>query len=125
MKAGAIDVLQTPCKIETLLSAIASGLAVVGAKVDQDRAAEQSRHRLGELSQREREVLERLIAGGTNKTIARQLGISPRTVETHRAHVMERLAANTLLEVALIAAAAGVRPVGALNSGGQHRQDTP
>ena len=62
------------------------------------------------MSDREREVLDGLLAGGTNKTIARDLGISPRTVEFHRAHVMERLGARTLPEAVLVAAAAGLRP---------------
>ncbi|MEL4383219.1 LuxR C-terminal-related transcriptional regulator [Shewanella algae] len=51
-----------------------------------------------------------LLAGGTNKSIARDLGISPRTVELHRAHVMERLGARTLPEAVLIASAAGLKP---------------
>ena len=61
------------------------------------------------MSARERAVLGGLLAGGTNKTIARDLGISPRTVEFHRTHVMERLGARTLPEAVLIAAA-GLRP---------------
>ena len=61
------------------------------------------------MSARETDVLKGLLAGGTNKTIARDLGISPRTVELHRAHVMERLGARTLPEAVLIAAAAGLK----------------
>ncbi len=87
-------------------------MAEIRAKLHQDQASDEARRRLGELSQREREVLEGLIAGGTNKTIARDLGISPRTVESHRARVMERLNARTLPEMVLIAAAAGLRPPG-------------
>ena len=60
---------------------------------------------------RERQVLEGLLAGGTNKVIGRELGISPRTVELHRASVMDRLGVSTLPEAVLLAAAAGVRPV--------------
>ncbi|KTS04019.1 hypothetical protein SB3_24960 [Methylobacterium radiotolerans] len=55
-------------------------------------------------------MLEGLLAGGTNKTIARTLGLSPRTVEIHRARLMETLGAHTLPEAVLIASAAGVRP---------------
>ena len=69
-----------------------------------------ARARIAGMSAREREVLDGLLAGGTNKTIARELKISSRTVEFHRAHVMERLGARTLPEAVLIAAAAGLRP---------------
>ena len=55
-------------------------------------------------------MLEGLLAGGTSKTIARTLGLSPRTVEIHRARVMEALGARTLPEAVLIATAAGVCP---------------
>ena len=55
-------------------------------------------------------MLEGLLAGGTNKTIARTMGLSPRTVEIHRARVMEALGVHTLPEAVLIATAAGVRP---------------
>ncbi|HEY1559952.1 MAG TPA: LuxR C-terminal-related transcriptional regulator [Caulobacteraceae bacterium] len=59
------------------------------------------------MSGREREVLERLMVGGTNKTIAKELGISPRTVEIHRAHVMDRLGARSLPDAVRMALAAG------------------
>ena len=55
-------------------------------------------------------MLDWLIAGYTNKMIARELGISPRTVEVHRASVMNRLGAHTLPELVLRAADAGIRP---------------
>ena len=62
------------------------------------------------MSAREREVLDGLLAGGTNKTIARDLGLSPRTVEAHRARIMERLGARSLPELVQIAVAAGLQP---------------
>ncbi|GEO16660.1 response regulator transcription factor [Microvirga aerophila] len=61
------------------------------------------------LSPRERDVLDGLLAGGTNKTIARELEISPRTVEAHRARIMERLGAHSLPELVQIAVAAGLQ----------------
>jgi PAS domain S-box-containing protein len=108
MKAGAIDVLCAPCEAQLLLAAVATGLAGIRAATHEDWEAQQAHKRLGALSQRERDVLDGLIAGGTNKTIARTLGLSPRTVESHRAHVMERLGAQTLPETVLIAAMAGL-----------------
>ena len=54
-------------------------------------------------------MLDGLLAGGTNKTIARDLGISPRTVEAHRARIMERLEAKSLPELVQIAMAAGLQ----------------
>jgi FixJ family two-component response regulator len=110
MKAGAVDFLETPCEPEALLGAVASALADIRRAAERDGEAALARVRLTGISAREREVLEGLLAGGTNKTIARDLGISPRTVEFHRAHVMERLGARTLPEAVLVAAAAGLRP---------------
>jgi len=110
MKAGATDYLETPRGPEVLKAAVASALADVRSAADREAAAGLARARVAGMSDREREVLDGLLAGGTNKTIARDLGISPRTVEFHRAHVMERLGARTLPEAVLVAAAAGLRP---------------
>jgi FixJ family two-component response regulator len=66
------------------------------------------------LTPREREVLAGLVDGGTNKTIAQQLGISPRTVELHRAQVMSRLNAASLTEMLRVALAAGIGPGGSV-----------
>ena len=77
-------------------------------KHEQSREAERARARIARMSPRERQVLEGLLAGGTNKTIGRELGISPRTVELHRASLMEKLGAQTLIEAVRLAAAAGI-----------------
>jgi PAS domain S-box-containing protein len=110
MKAGAADVLEAPCDAEVLLSALATALASIGAAAAEGRAAQAARAQIATMSPREREVLEGLLSGGTNKTIARDLGISPRTVEIHRAHVMERLGAQTLPQAVLAATSAGMKP---------------
>jgi PAS domain S-box-containing protein len=110
MKAGAADLLEAPCGAEALLSAVASALAGLGEVSDDDDATQQAQMQVALMSSREREVLEGLLSGGTNKTIARHLGISPRTVENHRARVMERLGAHTLPEAVLAAASAGMKP---------------
>lgn len=109
MKAGAIDYLEAPYTADALLAAVASALAGIQDAAGHDRAAEDARTRVAALSAREREVLEGLLLGGTNKTIGKELGISPRTVEIHRAHVMDRLGAHTLPE-AVLKATAGLKP---------------
>ncbi|KQP73187.1 hypothetical protein ASF41_18735 [Methylobacterium sp. Leaf111] len=97
---------------EALLYAVRTALADIHAAAGQARGRDKVRDRIAALSAREREVLEDLLAGGTNKTIARTLGLSPRSVEIHRARVMEALGARTLSEAVLIATEAGVRPAG-------------
>ncbi|ACL55988.1 two component transcriptional regulator, LuxR family [Methylobacterium nodulans ORS 2060] len=110
MKAGAIDYLEKPYASDALLAAVATALAEIRADAERGRLRDAARARIAGLSAREREVLEGLLAGGTNKTIGRALSLSPRTVEIHRAHVMEALGAQTLSEAILIAAAAGMQP---------------
>ena len=108
MKAGATDWLEAPCKEAELLAAVASALSGVQGAMVADRASELARTHVAEMTSRERDVLLGLVVGETNKVIARRLGISPRTVEMHRAHVMERLGARTLSEAVLLAASAGL-----------------
>jgi FixJ family two-component response regulator len=110
MKAGAVDFLDSPWTAEGLLFAVRTALAEIRDAAQRSRVRDESRDRIATLSVRERAVLEGLLAGGTNKTIARTLGLSPRTVEIHRARVMETLGAHALPEAVLIAAAAGVSP---------------
>ena len=110
MKAGAVDFLEAPWTSETLLFAVGTALAEIRDAGERAQARDESRDRVAALSERERAVLEGLLAGGTNKTIARTLGLSPRTVEIHRARLMEALGAHTLPEAVLIATAAGVHP---------------
>jgi PAS domain S-box-containing protein len=109
MKAGAVDFLDVPYRPDQLLEAVASALASIHDVAERDQATDLVRARIATLSSREREVLDRLLAGGTNKTIARDLGISPRTVEAHRARIMERLEARSLPELVQIAIAAGLQ----------------
>jgi len=110
MKAGAVDFLEEPWLPETLVFAVRTALAEIHDAEKRTRVCDEGRDRIAALTARERDVLEGLLAGGTNKTIARTLGLSPRTVEIHRARVMEALGARTLPEAVLVATAAGVRP---------------
>lgn len=111
MKAGAADILKAPADASCILSAVALALAEIREATREERSVELARSQISLMSSREREVLEGLLSGGTNKTIARSLGISPRTVEIHRARVMERLGAHTLPEAVLAAASAGMKPL--------------
>lgn len=109
MKAGASDYLSSESRDEVLLAAVASAMATIQDAATRGRAAETAMQRVASVSTREREVLDGLLAGGSNKSIARDLGISPRTVELHRAHLMERIGARSLREVLQIAVAAGLK----------------
>lgn len=109
MKAGAVDFLPLPYRTDTLLAAVASAAADIRQTEEADHEAGRARVRMAEMSEREREVLAGILAGQTNKQIGRDIGISPRTVETHRAHVMQRLGAKTVPDAVRIAASAGVQ----------------
>ncbi len=109
MKSGAMDVLQAPAEPAAVLAAVASALAHLRQEDLIESAAERIRLQLSRMTAREREVLDGLLAGGTNKTIARKLGISPRTVEVHRARMMERLGVHTAQEAVMAVASAGMQ----------------
>jgi two-component system response regulator FixJ len=95
MKSGAVDFLEKPFEAEALLVAVSEALRVRAGHIDRAEA-EAARLLAQKLTSREQEVLEHLVAGRSNKEIAAQLGISPRTVEFHRNHVMEKMAAKGL-----------------------------
>lgn len=99
MKEGAIEFLEKPFDDEVLLKAVGVALDRYGKEAKKDAEKAQIRERLNSLSQREREVLEGLIAGHPNKVIALDLKISPRTVEIYRAHVMTKMNADSLSDL--------------------------
>jgi two-component system, LuxR family, response regulator FixJ len=99
MKEGAIEFLEKPFDDEVLLKAVGVALDRYGKEAKKDAEKMQIRERLNSLSQREREVLEGLIAGHPNKVIASDLKISPRTVEIYRAHVMTKMNADSLSDL--------------------------
>ena len=108
MKAGAVDFLEKPFEKDHLLEAIAVAFARMGEDEDSGGAQRDAMVRVGALSSREQEVLRGLVRGHPNKTIAYDLGISPRTIEVHRANLMGKLKARSLSEALRIAFAAGL-----------------
>lgn len=98
MRAGALDFVEKPYTEERILGAVREALAASRAAGAAREAAEMAARRLALLSPREAEVLALLVEGSPNKTIAARLGISPRTVEVHRAKLMEKLEARSLPE---------------------------
>ena len=108
MKAGAIDFIEKPFEKAVLLSAIEEGFARIEQAGRSRGRAEEALVRLQALTRRERDVLEGLVRGHPNKTIAYDLDISPRTVEIHRANLMSKLGVASLSEALRIAFAAGL-----------------
>lgn len=108
MKAGAIDFIEKPFEKAILLDALAEGFAQIAQAGTRATRGDEARAKLDVLTPRERDVLEGLVRGHPNKTIAYDLGISPRTVEIHRANVMSKLGVASLSEALRIAFAAGL-----------------
>ena len=108
MKIGAVDFLEKPFDDNLLLAAIRSALDR-GADAGKRKAAiADVNEKLAALSNRERQVLEGLVAGKANKNIAFDLGISPRTVEIYRANVMTKMTASSLSDLVRMAMMAGI-----------------
>lgn len=96
MKAGACEFLQKPFNDQTLLDAIQTALEKYSQVWEQEDSSSETSRNLASLTPREREVLEQLRHGKLNKVIAADLGLSVRTVEGHRAKIMEKMGARTL-----------------------------
>lgn len=108
MKIGAVDFLEKPYDDEILIGMVQSALGMWQEGANRDAKRVEIADRISRLSDREREVLQGLIAGKPNKVIAHDLGISPRTVEIYRANVMNKMQAASLSELVRMALTAGV-----------------
>lgn len=99
MKAGARDFIEKPFDNQVLLDRIAEALADAEQQQRRDEALEMARARLELLTPRERETMDLLVAGKLNKQVAADLNISVRTVESHRAKIMDKLQVRSLSEL--------------------------
>jgi FixJ family two-component response regulator len=110
IKAGAVDFLTKPITCALLLESIHAAFRASERLTSQAEANHTAAARVASLTEREHDVLLLAIEGLPNKEIARRLGISHRTVEIHKARIMHKTGADTLLDLARIAEASGLRP---------------
>jgi two-component system response regulator FixJ len=108
MKSGALDFLEKPFDDDALLNAVNAALRDQGADAKREADRTEIINKLASLSNRERQVLEGLVAGHPNKTIAFDHGISPRTVEIYRANLMSKMQAGSLSELVRMALVGGI-----------------
>jgi two-component system, LuxR family, response regulator FixJ len=110
MKAGAADFLEKPCDHRALIKAVNAAFIRLTQEGRDNARRDAARSKLDLLSARELEVLQGLIEGLSNKLIAHQLQISPRTVEIYRSKLMEKLEVRSVSEALRIGFAAGIIP---------------
>lgn len=108
MKSGALDFIEKPFSDDVLIDSITRAVSRAAEQHQSAAAADQVRQRLETLSERERQVLGGVVAGQDNKTIAFDLGISPRTVEVYRAGLMAKMQAKSLAELVRMVMDAGI-----------------
>ena len=110
MKLGAVDFIEKPFSEQALLDSFAQAFALLKDREAAGRRRRDAHERADSLTAREKEVLQNLLAGQSNKEIAQSLGISLRTVEMHRGNMMDRLHAASLAEALTLALEAGITP---------------
>lgn len=110
MKLGAVDFIEKPFDADVMLTAIRTALQSPGAKVEKETIDPDLASHIERLTPRERDVMEYLVAGCSNKEVGLKLGISPRTVEIHRARLMEKMTADSLAQLIRMALDAGIEP---------------
>ena len=110
IKAGAMDFIEKPFGDDVILESVGRALERARRNKRDASSAVEIEARMARLTPRERDVLEQLVIGNPNKIIAHKLGISPRTVEIHRARVIEKMEARSLSHLVRLALTAGVVP---------------
>lgn len=111
MKLGAVDFIEKPFEESVLLSSLERAFALLKDRGETADRKHRAQERVNALTGREKEVLQGLMSGMANKLLARRLDISLRTVEMHRANMMDRLGVNSLAEALTLAVQAGVDPL--------------
>jgi FixJ family two-component response regulator len=104
MKAGAMDFIQKPYDREQLMGCIRNALVLAGRRQRERQSTQSVRRRLDTLTPRERELLNELIAGKSNKQIASEWFVSLRTIENHRAHLMSKMKARNVADLVRVVA---------------------
>lgn len=110
MKLGATDFLEKPCDDVRLITAIERALAISKSSADELVGQAAATGKVDSLTPRQRQILLGMVAGQSNKMMARDLGLSPRTVETHRSHMLERLGASNASDAIRLANQARLGP---------------
>lgn len=105
MKAGALDFLEKPFKDDVVVNAVARAVEALSKRPGARDDVDVIRHRMTQLSERENQVMSGVVIGQSNKTIACNLDISPRTVEVHRASVMAKMNCKSLPQLVRMALA--------------------
>lgn len=108
MKLGAMDFLRKPVSEETLTMALAPAWIALESSIQTNEARRAAEERVDKLTPRETDIILALLKGRANKVVAHQLGISVRTVEMHRAHIMAKLGIKSLAEAAVLATQASL-----------------
>jgi two-component system, LuxR family, response regulator FixJ len=108
MKLGALDFLEKPFEDDRLIGMIQAALKQAAPNIKSEAVTSEIQSRIASLSPRERQVMDGLIAGLSNKLIAREYDISPRTIEVYRANVMTKMQAASLSELVRLAMRGGV-----------------
>ncbi|MGE5297474.1 MAG: response regulator transcription factor [Solirubrobacterales bacterium] len=107
MKSGAMDFIEKPFRDQVLLDSIQKAIDMDLRSRRQHQERQDVQSRIGLLTQREREVMDRLVAGKSNKTIAFDLGISQKTVDFHRANILEKVGVSSVVELVRLTQRAG------------------
>ncbi len=110
MKLGAVDFIEKPFSEEALLTCLITAFELLDEREASGRRRREARERIAQLTGRERDILEGLMAGEANKQLAARLGISLRTVEMPRGNRRDRLGCTSLAEALALAIEAGLQP---------------